>query len=68
MNKFVYIILFSSVVCLLSACGSDKEEMSRFGDDVVWVNLDINVSLTDVMHSGITRAEGEYTAHHCSTS
>ncbi|WP_394901288.1 hypothetical protein [Bacteroides xylanisolvens] len=61
MNKFVYIILFSSVVCLLSACGSDKEEMSRFGgdDDAVWVNLDINVSLTDVMHSGITRAEGD---------
>lgn len=59
MNKFVYIILFSSVVCLLSGCGSDKD-MSRFSDDdAVWVNLDINVSLTDVMHSGITRAGGD---------
>ena len=61
MNKFVYIILFSSIVCLLSACGGDKEEMSQFGgdDDAVWVNLDINDSLTDVMYSGVTRAEGD---------
>lgn len=59
MNKFAYIILFSFVVFLLSGCSHDMDANRFDKDDTVWVNLNINVSLADVMYSGTTRAESD---------
>ena len=57
MKKFAYIAIWGIIVFLCAACNRHGSENS-IDDETVWVNLDINVSLSD-LSAPDTRARSE---------